>query len=145
MTVDVNPACQGCGGPHPFDTSVPSVRWNAVIRANHYPDYLCLTCIVKAFALGNESFTATLWGGFFDGLPISVRVNDQPSIDAAAVSVENTALRVVNADLSRVARGAWHMLQSLLAVRDGIPDDSLRTMAAALHRAIEKAGLPCSD
>lgn len=42
-------------------------------------------------------------------------------------------------ELVTIARGAWHMLQSLLAVREGIPDDSIRTMAAALDEAIVKA------
>jgi hypothetical protein len=131
------------GAPtNPMRPSVPSVRWNAVIRATHYPDYLCLTCIVKAFALGNESFTATLWGGFFDGMPISVRVNDQPAIDAAAMSVENTALRVVNADLLRVARGAWQLCESLLAVRDGATDELIIAVSVALRTAIEKAEPP---
>jgi len=82
-----NPPCARCGGPHPFDTSVPSVRWNAVIRANGWADYLCLACIVEAFACipeGGTSFTAELFGGPFTGLPIEVRMHGVVSADAAA-------------------------------------------------------------
>lgn len=67
-----NPTCAGCGGPHPFDTSVPSVDWNRVIRSQGLPEYLCLTCIVKAFATAKESFTASLWSQQWDGLPIQI-------------------------------------------------------------------------
>lgn len=87
------PRCARCGGPHPFDTTVPSVRWNAVIRAHGLAEYLCLTCIVRAFAKSGESFTATLWGDGFGGLPISVAINGRQAQDAAAISEENTALR----------------------------------------------------
>lgn len=44
-----------------------------------------------------------------------------------------------DADLTKIARGAWHMLQSLLAVRDGVPDQAIRVMAGALLDAIERA------
>lgn len=90
------PPCQWCGGPHLFDTSVPSVRWNAVVRARGLPDALCLSCIVAAFAEAGESFTATLWSGSdgpFDGLPIEIRIGNQAATDAATISNENTALR----------------------------------------------------
>lgn len=43
------------------------------------------------------------------------------------------------AELIKVATGAWHMLESLLAVRDGVPDDGILTMAVALRAAIEQA------
>jgi len=89
----MNPCCSGCGGPHPFDTTVPSVVWNAVIRANHLPDYLCLTCIVAAFVRVNRSFTANLIGGGFHGIPIEVRVNGVVAQDASRISEENTRLR----------------------------------------------------
>ena len=91
--IDAPPVCSGCGGPHPFDTSVPSVVWNRVIRDGGLPDYLCTTCIVRAFALVGESFTATLWSPEFDGLPIHVMVRDQVAADATAISDENTRLR----------------------------------------------------
>lgn len=35
--------CQQCGGPHPFDTSIPGHIWNKIIRPQGLPDYLCLT------------------------------------------------------------------------------------------------------
>lgn len=92
-SLDLELACQGCGGPHPFDTSVPSVRWNAVVRAKGLPEFLCLTCIVKAFADTGESFTATLTGCGFRGLPIEVVVNGETSRDARLIQQENNALR----------------------------------------------------
>jgi hypothetical protein len=74
--VDVQPPCMGCGGPHPFDTSVPSPLWNRVIRDGGLQDYLCTTCIVQAFVAAGVSFEATLWGGAFDGHSIEVRVTE---------------------------------------------------------------------
>jgi hypothetical protein len=88
-----NPPCRGCGGPHPFDTVVPSVRWNAVIRKAGLPDYLCLTCIVSAFVRAGESFTAELVGEEHPFEPIEVRTRGQYAIDAQALSRENTELR----------------------------------------------------
>ncbi len=96
--LDPPPLCNGCGGPHPFDTSIPSVVWNRVIRKGGLPDYLCTTCIVRAFALAGVSFTATLWSSEFHGLPIHVMVRDQVATDAAAISEDNTTLR---AELAR--------------------------------------------
>lgn len=91
---EVNPPCARCGGPHPFDTTVPSPVWNSVIRSRGLQEYLCLTCIVEAFMCFGESFTATLWGGPFQGgLPIEVRWHSQAATDAAKVSEENTKLR----------------------------------------------------
>jgi hypothetical protein len=69
------------------------VVWNAVIRANHLPDYLCLTCIVAAFVRAGQSFTAELVGGGFHRVPIEVRINGAVAQDAARVSEENTCLR----------------------------------------------------
>jgi hypothetical protein len=86
-------ACRGCGGPHSFDTSVPSAAWNAVIRARGLPEFLCLTCIAREFAKAGRSFTAQLWGEEFHGTPIEVRVGERVATDAAAVSEENTRLR----------------------------------------------------
>jgi hypothetical protein len=94
-----NPPCNGCGGPHPFDTSVPSVRWNAVIRKAGLPDYLCLTCIVSAFVRAGESFTAELIGEEHPFEPIEVRTRGQVATDAQALSAENTRLR---AELTRL-------------------------------------------
>ena len=95
----LNPACSGCGGPHPFDTSVPSVVWNDVIRAKGLPEYLCLTCVVREFVRARRSFTATLWGDGCGGFPIEVRMNTAVARDAEAISEENTALRVKIRDL----------------------------------------------
>lgn len=72
-----NPPCLLCGGPHPFDTTVPSDTWNRVIRAQGLPEYLCTTCIIRAFALAGVSFTAELWSARIDqfaGLPIAVTI-----------------------------------------------------------------------
>lgn len=43
------------------------------------------------------------------------------------------------AELRRIARGAWHLLQSLLAVREGATDEGIREMANALDAAIRKS------
>lgn len=91
--LDAPPMCAGCGGPHPFDTTIPSPIWNRVIRGAGLPDYLCLTCIVQAFAVAGEGFTAQLWGPEFSGLPIEVLVNGQGARSAAALSEENTTFR----------------------------------------------------
>jgi hypothetical protein len=88
-----NPSCSGCGGPHPFDTTVPSVVWNDVIRKEGLPDYLCLACIVSAFVLAGKRFTADLVGGGFHFVPIEIRVRSQEAIDAQVISEENTRLR----------------------------------------------------
>jgi hypothetical protein len=68
-------SCNLCGGPHLFDTTVPSELWNAVIRSAGLPDYLCLTCIVAAFAKVGVSFRATLWSDEFNGLPVTFIIN----------------------------------------------------------------------
>jgi hypothetical protein len=73
--IDAEPPCMGCGGPHPFDTSIPSGLWNGVIRAGGFQDYLCATCIVRAFVIAGVNFEATLWGGGFSGEAISVCVS----------------------------------------------------------------------
>lgn len=69
-----NPPCGNCGGPHQFDTSIPSYLWNEVVRASGKSDYLCLSCIVSVFASAGKSFTATLWGDNLDGIQIAVTV-----------------------------------------------------------------------
>jgi len=94
VAVEGNPPCSRCGGPHPFDTTVPSVVWNSVIRARQLADYLCLTCIVAAFAKEGRSFTAELIGGAFTmPITIEVQVNGDVAQDAALISDENTTLR----------------------------------------------------
>lgn len=76
MNTSDNPTCSGCGGPHPFDTTVPSVIWNTVIRANDLPEYLCITCIIYEFAKRRVNFTAELWGKEFSGVKLSITVSD---------------------------------------------------------------------
>lgn len=88
-----NPPCMGCGGPHPYDTTVPSVVWNEVIRGGDLPDYLCLTCIVRAFVRVGRSFTASLVGGGLHFEAIEIRVRSQNAMDAEQISEENTKLR----------------------------------------------------
>jgi hypothetical protein len=93
---DARPAdrCQGCGGRYDFDTSVPSAVWNEVIRGGGFPDYLCASCILAAFVKAGRSFTATLWGEPFSGIPVEVKINGRGALDAEAVSAENNALRI---------------------------------------------------
>lgn len=98
------PPCSHCGGPHPFDTSIPSPTWNAVIRAANLPDYLCLPCIVQAFVAAGESFTATLWSDTLNGTPIEVIIGGQRAIDAARLSGENSELRVQARGLTAPSR-----------------------------------------
>lgn len=69
-----NPPCSHCGGPHPFDTVVPSALWNQVIRGGQLPDYLCLTCIVQAFTNAGLSLPCELWGAGFDGVSLFVLI-----------------------------------------------------------------------
>jgi hypothetical protein len=80
--------CEGCGGPHRFDTSVPSVVWNEVIRARGLSDFLCTNCILEAFAKAGKSFTAQLYGEGLNGLPMEFRIN---SLDALTPSPETGA------------------------------------------------------
>lgn len=98
-------ACSRCGGPYRFDTVVPSVIWNETIRARGLSEFLCLTCIVEAFCCFGESFTATLWGGSFQGgAPIEVRIGGEVAVDAAHISEENTLLRAKLSDLQEAAK-----------------------------------------
>lgn len=66
--------CGICGGPHRFDTSVPSAAWNRVIRSQGLPELLCFSCIVVEFTKAGESFTATLWSDELPGVPIEVHI-----------------------------------------------------------------------
>jgi hypothetical protein len=68
--------CQGCGGRYRFDTSIDSQLWNAIIRANNLPEYLCAACIVREFVKRGEGFAATLWGDEFNGTQITVTIGN---------------------------------------------------------------------
>jgi hypothetical protein len=106
------PACSGCGGPHAFDTSVPSHLWNRVVRASGLGDYLCTSCIVAAFVKAGEGFTAELYGHApfnrkvsetadtfdFNGQAIEVRVGGQPLEVVRELRDENNRLRSALAD-----------------------------------------------
>lgn len=85
--------CGGCQGPYTFDTVVPSAIWNGVVRAKGMNEYLCLGCVVTAFAKAEVSFTATLIGPGFDFVPIEVLVRGQATKDVELVDKENTLLR----------------------------------------------------
>lgn len=133
-----NPACSRCGGPHPFDTTVPSVVWNATIRARGLEEYLCLTCIVTAFACFGESFTAELNGGPFQGgLPIEVRIRDCVATDAARISEENTALRFQIASLAEARDGL--QAQNEILVMDASDSNACCEQAEAKLSALTAA------
>jgi hypothetical protein len=68
--------CQGCGGLYRFDTSVDNTDWNAVIRAQQLPEYLCLACIAREFRKAGKDLTARLWGADFHGDTIMLVVKD---------------------------------------------------------------------
>ena len=142
-----NPPCQRCGGPHPFDTSVPSVRWNAVIRANGWPDYLCFTCIVQAFGMlaVPPSFTAVLSGGKFHRLPIEVRFNEFVSIDAEAIQQDNNALRLRIRELEAAAPAPPPLLAKAVADRDARPWRYYKLDHETMKKFCEKLADQCDN
>lgn len=83
--------CDLCGGPHRFDTSVPSDQWNAVIRAAGLPEYLCLTCVTEAFVKAGVSFNAELYGSPFS--------HDGRTMPKIAVHVEQAKMADSYGDL----------------------------------------------
>jgi hypothetical protein len=85
--------CGGCGGPHRFDTSVPSVIWNEVIRRKGLSEYLCTSCVLREFVREGQSFTAELYGDGMSGVPVEFRVSGQVAVTAAKVNDENNTLR----------------------------------------------------
>lgn len=85
--------CRGCGGKYAFDTVVPSVVWNEVIRAKGTPEFLCAACIIREFAKADQSFTAELWSAEFAGLPVGIHFNCRSARTSQRVSEENTDLR----------------------------------------------------
>jgi hypothetical protein len=92
--------CDQCRGPHVFDTSVPSVLWNQVIRGAGLPDYLCTTCVVRAFAAAGVSFTAHLYGEGFNGTPIDVTVRGVEPQTVELLEEQNNVLRVALCDVA---------------------------------------------
>jgi hypothetical protein len=86
--------CGRCGGPCLFDTSVPSVLWNRVVRPLGGSEYLCASCVIAAFARAGVSFTAELHGGGFGGLPIAVEINGTAATVPLELNEENNRLRV---------------------------------------------------
>jgi hypothetical protein len=109
--------CGGCGGPHRFDTSVPSVLWNRVIRSQGISEFLCTSCIVREFARAGVSFTATLWSDEFHGLPIAVEVKGAVSTAAHELDEENNRLRSA---LSKVHDQAREALDDATRPRAGV-------------------------
>lgn len=51
----------------------------------------------------------------------------------------NAELIAAAPELLKCVLAAWHTLQSLLAVREGIPDDQLKKLADHLQRVMAKA------
>lgn len=119
------PPCAKCGGPHPFDTSIPSPTWNAVIRAAELPDYLCLPCIVKAFIAAGQSFTATLFSDTMNGDEIEVTVNSALCQDVERLSEENNRFRLAERERSTLDGLTRHYVSS---------DGSLVTVDAHIAR-----------
>lgn len=71
--------CSLCGGPHPFDTIIDNDTWNRVIRQGGPEggrEFLCLWCIIAAFAKAREGFKATLCGESLPVTSIEVRFSD---------------------------------------------------------------------
>lgn len=116
------PKCSGCGGPHRFDTSLPSPQWNRCIRGVGLSDHLCTSCILLALIDAGESFFATLWGPKLNGVPIEVRINgaeaqtfketEEHLMDriGSLVNERDEALSALRAQSARIAE-----LQSALA------------------------------
>lgn len=86
--------CDGCGGAYRFDTSIPSVLWNKVIRSQGLPEYLCAACILREFVRAGVGFTAELSSAEFNGDRIEVTINGAATDAVALLNDENNALRV---------------------------------------------------
>jgi hypothetical protein len=103
------PRCNGCGGPCPYEMSIPSVLWNRVIRADGPEgdnEYLCPTCIIHAFAGARVSFAAILSGDGVSGVHLEVSFDGESGLLGALASVqeENNRLRLDVARLQVKAR-----------------------------------------
>lgn len=65
-----------------------------------------------------------------------------PHVDGTCyfrVPPEDARLIVMAPDLLKALRGSWHLCQSILAVRDGVPDEALSAFADGLQVIIAKA------
>lgn len=135
--------CAQCGGPHDFDTSIPSAVWNRVIRARDLPDYLCATCIVREFVRVGQGFTAELWNEEFNGVPIELIVNGQNAKDAALVQEENNSLRnQINDAAQSIVNEADKVAQLMQAAATRMRDKCVRLVedsAPALNAAGDSA------
>lgn len=132
----MNPRCSGCGGPHPFDMTVPSPLWNRVIRRAGLPDYLCATCILRAFVNAGEAFTAELWGAEFKGDPIEVRLRSgQPASKDRPWSYKST-LRLSFVDRVKLLLGL-----ATVCVRFRSPDGDLHA-ACSIDSVVSGETLP---
>lgn len=121
------PPCALCGGPHPFDTTIPSALWNAVIREHGLPDYLCATCILRAFVQAGRSFTAELWSPELNGVPITV-----------GVSADSRTLTDLRVRLAQLREKFDALLIAEVNAYGGIPSRAGRCgqETMALHEAI---------
>lgn len=137
--------CARCGGPHPFDTSIPNDTWNRVMRPDGKEgdsEHLCSTCILAAFARAGESFTATLWSDELDGVPIEMRVRSQEANAAHALSEQ---LATCQSDLGRIREGvACAIRAETCTVRDGalVYDSGHTHRLIALAARIESGEIP---
>ena len=79
--------------------------------------------------------------GHMHDLTLTEDVRSQLALDLGYLTgfAMRSLVETHQAELSRVARGAWHMLRSLLAVREGATDEGIRDIADALDAAIKKA------
>lgn len=74
-------------------------------------------------------------------VPLNVYKGDYP---VCQCHTPQEALELVNGmnakeELERAAQGAWHLTQSLLAMRDGATDELITGCADALQAALAKA------
>ena len=123
--------CDACDRPCAFETSVPSVLWNRVVRAQGLDEYLCAACIVRIFAKAGVSFTAELHGDGFNGLPIAVEINGAASTAPIELSEENNRLRVALAAL-RAERDSQNASYETLRQMYNIAESRLAALEEAL-------------
>ena len=136
-----DPRCGGCGGPHEFDTSVPSVLWNRIVRPIGGSEYLCAACVLKTFAHQRVSFTAVLYGAGFEDLPIAVEIDGQTARMANDLQEEINTRRA-SAEISfaslRALEAQWREVAETRQPRHG---RDLRRCAADLHAWLDAHGV----